>query len=30
MTLLDGRGLREGLALRFPEILGRSLVEGKV
>ena len=30
MTSLDGRGLREGLALRFSEILGRSLVEGKV
>ena len=26
----DGRGLREGLVLRFPEILGRTLVEGKV
>ena len=30
MTSVDGRGLREGLMLRFPEILGRTLVEGKV
>ena len=27
---VDGCGLREGLVLRFPEILGRTLVEGKV
>ena len=30
MTSLDGLGLREGLALRFPEILVRTLIEGKV
>ena len=30
MTSVDGRGLMEGLVICFPEILERTLVEGKV